>query len=137
MQFRRQITEPVQVNITPLIDVVFLLLIFFMITTQFPDQQLNLQLPESTTANPVEATDPRPVFRLALFAGGGMQLDDQEIADQDALIQALQQRLEENPEPALLIRAEEDTTHQQLVQVLDTARLLGIQRLRIATRPEE
>lgn len=136
MQFKRQTSEPVQVNMTPLIDVVFLLLIFFMVTTSFPDQQLSLQLP---TASSSEAREPErdSIFSLALFADGRIQLDDQEISDSEGLKEHLQALLAEHPEPALLIRAEQETPHQQLVMALDIARQLGIQQLRIATRPPQ
>jgi len=136
MQFKRQTSEPVQVNMTPLIDVVFLLLIFFMVTTSFPDQQLSLQLP---TASSSEANQPprANVFSLALMADGRMQLGDQDISDAEGLKKSLEALLDQQPEPALLIRAEQDTPHQQLVMALDIARQLGIQQLRIATRPPQ
>ncbi|MDR9468392.1 biopolymer transporter ExbD [Marinospirillum sp.] len=134
MQFKRQASDPVQVNMTPLIDVVFLLLIFFMVTTSFPDQQLNLQLPTAGTSESQEQQKDR-IFSLALYADGRIQLDDQEIENAEGLKARLQQLLENHPEPALLIRAEQQTPHQQLVMALDTARQLGIQQLRIATRP--
>ncbi|SFB83295.1 biopolymer transport protein ExbD [Marinospirillum celere] len=134
MQFRRQSSEPVQVNMTPLIDVVFLLLIFFMVTTSFPDQQLNLQLPTASSSEPRE-TQRDSIFNLALFADGRIQLDDQEISDADALKEYLQTLLEEHTDPAILIRAEQEAPHQRLVMALDIARQLGIQQLRIATRP--
>ena len=136
MQFRKQTSEPVQVNMTPLIDVVFLLLIFFMVTTSFPDQQLSLQLPTAGTSEPRETTRDS-LFNLALFADGRIQLDDEPLSDAAALKAHLEQLLQDHPEPALLIRAEQDTPHQQLVMALDTARQLGIQRLRIATRPPQ
>ena len=136
MQFRKQTSEPVQVNMTPLIDVVFLLLIFFMVTTSFPDQQLSLQLPTASSSEPREQQRDS-IFSLALFADGRIQLDDREIQGAEDLKIQLQQLLENHPEPALLIRAEQETPHQQLVMALDTARQLGIQQLRIATRPPQ
>jgi len=121
---------------TPLIDVVFLLLIFFMVTTSFPNQQLNLQLPTAGTSEPQEQQKDN-IFSLALYADGRIQLDDREIRDAEELKAQLQQLLENHPQPALLIRAEQQTPHQQLVMALDTARQLGIQQLRIATRPPQ
>lgn len=134
MQFKRQATEAVQINMTPLIDVVFLLLIFFMVTTSFPDQQLSLQLPGSETATTVR--DPLPqIHQLNLYSDGRIQLNDMEINTPEQLQAQLQQAISEQDNPALLIRAEAQTAHQQVVSALDLARRLGIERVRIATRP--
>lgn len=134
MQFRRQVPEPVQLNLTPLIDVVFLLLIFFMVTTRLTEQQLSLRLPTAETA--VEIRDAvSQTQTVNLYEDGRILLGDQQ---QDGLTQletALQPLLENARQPTLIIRAEGATPHQQVVAVLDMARRLGFEQVRIATRP--
>lgn len=134
MQFKRQATEAVQINMTPLIDVVFLLLIFFMVTTSFPDRQLSLQLPGSATAIPVRDSLPQ-THLLSLYSDGRILLNDQEISTPEQLQEQLQQAIAAQDQPALVIRAEAATAHQQVVSALDLARRLGIEQVRIATRP--
>ncbi|SFX08509.1 ExbD/TolR family protein [Marinospirillum alkaliphilum] len=133
MQFRRQAPEAVQINMTPLIDVVFLLLIFFMVTTSFAERQLSLQLPPAETAT-VQRDPVSQLQVLTLYADGRLLLDEQELQDVAALENALQALLQDNPELDLVIRAEADASHRQVVAALDLARRLGIERVRIATR---
>lgn len=131
MQFKRQPLEPADVNITPLIDVVFLLLIFFMVSTTFPNQQISLNLPTASTAEPQR--DPLPqVSVLSLFADGRILFNEQE----QTSLKALEAELAQQPAlEALLIQAESTTEHQQLVSALDLARRLGVEKVRLATQP--
>ncbi|WP_027849687.1 ExbD/TolR family protein [Marinospirillum minutulum] len=131
MQFKRQSLEPADVNITPLIDVVFLLLIFFMVSTTFPNQQISLNLPTASTAEPQR--DPLPqVSVLSLFADGRILFNEQE----QTSLKALEAELAQQPAlEALLIQAESTTEHQQLVSALDLARRLGVEKVRLATQP--
>lgn len=134
MQFRRQVPEPVQLNLTPLIDVVFLLLIFFMVTTRLSEQQINLRLPTAETA--VEVRDAvSQTQTVNLYEDGRILLGDQQQDGLRQLEMALQPLLETARQPALIIRAEGATQHQQVVAVLDMARRLGFEQVRIATRP--
>ena len=131
MQFKRQPLEPADVNITPLIDVVFLLLIFFMVSTTFPNQQISLNLPTASTAEPQR--DPLlQVSVLSLFADGRILFNEQE----QTSLKALEAELAQQPAlEALLIQAESTTEHQQLVSALDLARRLGVEKVRLATQP--
>lgn len=136
MQFKRQPLEAADVNITPLIDVVFLLLIFFMVSTTFPNQQISLNLPTASTAEPQR--DPLPqVSVLSLFADGRILFNEQEQASLEALEAQLSQQLasEANQLEALLIQAEDTTHHQKIISALDLARRLGVEKVRLATQP--
>lgn len=131
MQFKRQPLEPADVNITPLIDVVFLLLIFFMVSTTFPNQQISLNLPTASTAEPQR--DPLPqVSVLSLFADGRILFNEQE----QTSLKALEAELAQQPAlEALLIQAEDTTHHQKIISALDLARRLGVEKVRLATQP--
>ena len=130
MQFKPQPLEPADVNITPLIDVVFLLLIFFMVSTTFPNQQISLNLPTASTAEPQQQQ--AEISLLSLYADGRILYNQQE---QTSLAE-LEEQIAQQPLPeALLIQAENNTQHQQIVSALDLARRLGIEKVRIATQP--
>ena len=131
MKFARPRRDPVEVNLTPLIDVVFLLLIFFMVSTTFETRQaLELTLPVSQSGAPVEDG---PVT-LSVSATGGYRMGEQSLASVEALHEALANRVETARERGLVIEADATATHADVVAALDQAALLGIQRIRIATR---
>lgn len=133
MQFKRPALEPAELNLTPLIDVVFLLLIFFVVSMRFPDQQLHLDLPTSSTAAP-PLTQPN-VQNLTIYASGKLYLNDQELTNFAQLEEALNQQIQASSQPpALLIQAEGQVVHQQLINVLDLAKRLEIKQVRIATQ---
>ncbi len=129
MRFPRTRRDPVEVNLTPLIDVVFLLLIFFMVSTTFETRQaLELTLPESVSG---VAAEPSPVT-LVVDAEGGYRLGERELTAR-ALPEALAAEAEQAREHGLVVEADARARHAAVVRALDQAGLLGIQRVRIAT----
>jgi len=131
MKFARRHREPAEVNLTPLIDVVFLLLIFFMVSTTFETREaLELTLPTSESATPARAS---PVT-LVVTRDGEYRLDGHTFAATDALRQALSARAAVARERGLVIEADGQASHAAFVGALDQAAALGIQRVRIATR---
>lgn len=131
MKFVRRHHEHVEINLTPLIDVVFLLLIFFMISTTFDTRQaLQLSLPQSSSAMPLESSP----LTLSINSEGVYRIGERRYADGDALRKALASRLESAHEHGLVIEADAKTAHAAVVAALDQAAALNIQRVRIATR---
>lgn len=131
MKFPRPHREPVEVNLTPLIDVVFLLLIFFMVSTTFETRQtLELSLPASESGAPLE---PSPVT-LSITQAGDYHLGGQAFTSISELHEALTARADSAREHGLVIEADARTTHAAVVAALDQAAALGIVRVRIATR---
>lgn len=131
MKFPRPRREPVEVNLTPLIDVVFLLLIFFMVSTTFETRQaLELSLPASHSGAPLE---PSPVT-LSITRAGDYRLGEQTFTSTAALREALAARADSAREHGLVIAADARTTHAAVVAALDQAAALGIVHVRIATR---
>nr|WP_298410197.1 biopolymer transporter ExbD [uncultured Halomonas sp.] len=131
MKFVRRPSETVDVNLTPLIDVVFLLLIFFMVSTTFDTRQaLELVLPSSGSGTTQEAS---PVT-LSITRTGEYQLGEQILNSIPALREALKTQAGSAREQGLVIEADARTTHATVVVALDQAAALGIQRVRIATR---
>ncbi|QJQ96392.1 MULTISPECIES: biopolymer transporter ExbD [Halomonadaceae] len=130
MKFARRRRDPVDVNLTPLIDVVFLLLIFFMVSTTFDTRQaLELVLPQSSSS---EVLTPLPVT-LSVTVDGDYRLGNR-ILFLAELSVALAEVAESAREHGLILEADERSTHGAVVAALDRAGALGIQHIRIATR---
>lgn len=125
--------ETVEVNLTPLIDVVFLLLIFFMVTTTFDRHaKLKVSLPESSAKTTQQQSDP---LVLSIDAKGNYFINDRQVVNQslDTLKQALQKVIGEDHDMALVLRADANTPHQAVVRAMDAASQLGLTKLSIAT----
>ena len=138
MQFRRQATEQDGVNLTPLIDVVFLLLIFFMVSTTFTkESHLKLNLPEA--AGPQSETVPRSV-EILINADGSYSVDGRALINKKltTLKSALSEVSAGEYNRPLVITADATAQHQAVVRAMDAAGQLGFVNLSITTRqPEE
>jgi len=128
--------ESVEVNLTPLIDVVFLLLIFFMVSTTFDRHaKLEVSLPESSAKLTQQKNDP---LVLSIDAKGNYFLNDRQIVNQslDTLKQALKRMIGDESlikDTALVLKADANTPHQSVVRAMDAASQLGLTKLSIAT----
>ena len=131
MNFRQLRRPEVSINLTPLIDVVFLLLIFFMVSTSFSElTQLVVDLPESKGA-PASADT---AVLLVVDVAGNMTLDGEPVPnDARGLSAAMGQRLRGNTDIPLTLSANAMTPHQYVVTAMDVAAQLNITRLSIAT----
>ncbi|WP_111412392.1 ExbD/TolR family protein [Billgrantia lactosivorans] len=130
MKFTRRRRDPVEVNLTPLIDVVFLLLIFFMVSTTFETRQaLELTLPESAAGVDLEAS---PVT-LVVTEQGRYRLEERELGGNE-LGDALSAEAEQARRHGLVVEADARAVHADVVRALDQAGMLGIRQVRIATR---
>ena len=129
--------EEVNINLTPLIDVVFLLLIFFMVSTTFDTtSQLKINLPEASQNDIKKEATP---LNLMIDARGRFFLNSREISSQksEALKAALEQVLKGSNRP-IVIQSDAKTPVQSLVTAMDVIARLGLSRVSIATtRPIE
>ena len=116
-------------NIAPLLDVVLLLLIFFMVTTSFAEQQIELDLPRAETG--AAGTDEAVV--LSVQPGGAYSVDNK-MLDPQALSDLL--RTIALQERNLEIRADAATRHEYVVKILDLARRMNVRRVGIAVDVE-
>lgn len=135
MNFRKNISDEVDVNLTPLIDVVFLLLIFFMVTTTFDkDAKININLP--TTQNAAAAPLKLPM-EVIIDAQGKYFVDGREVINNkpETLFRAMSQALNERGEktPPLIISADAGTNYQTVVTAMDIAGRLGLTNFSMAT----
>ena len=134
MNLRSAPKEPVDINLTPLIDVVFLLLIFFMVSTTFNrDSELSIELPSAA----VEATPRQPdAIDVAIDAQGRFYVNGRQLVNTQSktVRQALQSAAGGHESPPIIISADAKTPHQSVVQIMDAARELGFLHLTFATR---
>ena len=134
MQFRRQKIMEEGVNLTPLIDVVFLLLIFFMVSATFTKEtHLTIDIPEaSAEAKPIENN----IVEVVVQASGEYSIDGQALINKQrqTLQRGLEQVMFSKGNKQLLITADAKATHQSVVTVMDVAGKLGFESLRITTR---
>lgn len=133
MRFRRQRRDELAINLTPLIDVVFLLLIFFMVSTSFTSEtQLAVSLPE---AEGTPATNNTSRLELMIGSDGSFRLNGVELEPRhSALRQALRDTAGDRRDMLLTIAADGDAAHRHVVMALDVANALGFQRLTIAAQ---
>ncbi|MCB2426320.1 ExbD/TolR family protein [Methylophaga pinxianii] len=134
MKLMRQHSEEPDVNLTPMIDVVFLLLLFFMVSTSFiRESSLKVDLPEATGQALAEQEAP---IDIIIRANGEVLVNDTPIAvaTRDALRDLLKTTAGENADPHIIISADANAEYQQIVTAMDAAQLLGFTRLTLATR---
>ncbi|MDK2778961.1 MAG: biopolymer transporter ExbD [Pseudomonadota bacterium] len=134
MNFKRQNRESVEVNLTPLIDIVFLLLIFFMVSTTFTkENHLSIDLPEASakaSATPAESIE------ILISASGEYSINDKALVSHtlSTLKRGLQKALDERDSAPVVITADAKTPHEAVVRAMDAAGQLGLVNLSITTR---
>lgn len=133
MKFKRKTTlEKGRLDITPLIDVVLLLLIFFMLTSSFiTPAGLRVYLPESSVAEPQEKEN----LVIVVSRDGELYIDDASVSWEECR-ERLASSLAGSPEMVLILKADRDARHGIVVRVMSLARELGWKRMAIAAQPE-
>lgn len=141
MKFSDREEDDVQINLTPLIDVVFLLLIFFMVSTTFSkESELRIQLPESSD-EPMEQRQ-SPVLEVEISKEGAYAVKgpgDESAkpllgSDREALYRALAAASGNQSDMVTVIRADRRTPHESVVRAMDIARRLGHTDITFATQ---
>lgn len=150
MKFTRIEQEDVSLNLAPLIDVVFLLLIFFMVTTSFTkDNAIDLTLPEASSqqAQPQEFTINITVSKLdevivesdqTRFSGISGQENSETLKQKLQL--AIEQLERDNPTragsvPTVIIEADKHASHGRVIELMDVISQLGITKIQFAVAP--
>ncbi len=134
MKFPRQRQEEVSVNLTPLIDVVFLLLIFFMVSTTFTKEtHLEVDLPE---ASGDVSTSEVETLEILITAKGHYSVNGKPLVNSQAttLSRALKEVSGEKRDLPLTITADAKTPHQAVVTAMDVSGKLGFAKLSITTQ---
>jgi len=134
VQFRRQKKEDDTVNLTPLIDVVFLLLIFFMVSTTFTKEtHLSLELPESE-GEPMQQQ--KQQIEILINADGSYAINGKSVVNTTltTLKGAIEKTAEGDTSLPMVITADAKTPHQAVVRAMDAAGQLGFVHLSITTK---
>lgn len=137
MKFKRRIQDEPSINLTPLIDVVFLLLIFFMVTTTFTKEtrlQVNLPEAEAETLSTQSERLEIVVSRDGSFALNGQTLVNGRV---ETLLRGLALESDGNLDLPVVIVADSQASHQSVVTAIDAIGQAGFARLSIATQRSE
>lgn len=131
---RKQRENTADINLAPLIDVVFILLLFFVVTTTFVrETQLKVDLPEAASGTPPE--DSAKQLEVLVSADGKFSLNGKALLKNDlkGLMAALKKESAGDTTLPLAISADAKTPHQAVITAMDAAGKLGFSRLRITT----
>jgi biopolymer transport protein ExbD/biopolymer transport protein TolR len=130
LQFRRKSRAEIAINLAPLIDVIFLLVIFFAVSTTFLDTAgLQLELPESSSTAKREAED----ITVFLGADGELSFGDEQV-DEEQLMERLRAAMKETDRKVVVLRADTHTEHGAVVKIMDLIRDSGAEGLTVAAR---
>lgn len=130
---RQSLSSLSEINITPLLDLAFVLLIIFMITTPLLESSMTLIIPSSSEKNPpVTASQPQI---LSIDKNETIRLNNQ-IVDPAVLAERLSELKRSNSDLAVVIRPDRDLPVQKLVTLMDSLQRAGISKVGIATKAE-
>jgi biopolymer transport protein ExbD len=120
--------DEAELDMTPMLDVVFIMLIFFIVTTSFVKESgVSVSSPQAQTASQQENVN---IF-IAITAGGEVWVDRRPVDPRS--VRAIVARLHaDNPEGSVIIQADEDAATGMLVEVMDQVRLAGVEKIAIA-----
>lgn len=141
MKFSRSSQEEVTINLTPLIDIVFLLLIFFMVSTTFSkESHLRIRLPDASPDSEVEQRPSRLVVAITKSGDYSIRGPNESTGhhllsrERSVLAEAMAKGAQGTDELVVVIRADRKTPHEAVVRVMDVARKLGLVRITFATQ---
>lgn len=133
MEFKKKRRDSPTPDITPMVDVVFLLLIFFMLSTTFiVSPGIKINLPQAKAES---VRQEKKDVRIKINAKGAIFFGEKELENSAELAREFKERARADMDTVVIIEADEDTAHKYVVNVMDTAKTSGLHRLAIATKP--
>ena len=124
--------EENEINLTPMLDVVFIMLIFFIVTATFiKEAGIQVERPDTTTA---DSQDDAAIL-IAISAADEIWIDRKE-RDPRSVRTVIERLHAENPKGSIVIQADEGSTHETLVVVMEAAKAAGVTNVAIATDDE-
>jgi len=130
---RHSLSTLSEINITPLLDLAFVLLIIFMITTPLLENSLNLVIPSSGAAN--APVNPAQVQTISIDRHETIRFNN-ELVDTQTLVARLTELKRTNPEVAVVIRPDRELPVQKLIALMDALQRAQITKVGIATKAE-
>lgn len=128
----RRIEDQTEINLTPMLDVTFILLIFFIVTASFiKEAGIEVNKPPAATAEPKE----RANILIAIDQHNQVWIN-RRVVDTRAVRANVERLLAENPQGSVVIQADEKSENGVFVKVMDQARLAGVENIAIAAAPE-
>ncbi|MBT9508518.1 biopolymer transporter ExbD [Rhodoferax sp.] len=121
-----------EINMTPLVDVMLVLLIIFIITVPVMKHAVNVDLPRAT--NQVQDVKPQTI-RLSVDATGSYYWNESRVEDA-SLPEMLQAEAAKNPQPDLHIRGDKDVRYERVAQAMAAAQRAGIKKIGFITEPK-
>jgi biopolymer transport protein ExbD len=130
---RQSLSTLSEINVTPLLDLAFVLLIIFMITTPLLESSMNLVIPSSDAANPPIKTS--QVQTVSIDRTDTIRFNNQ-VMDLKTLTAQLSLLKQANPDVAIVIRPDRELPVQKLIGLMDAVQQAGITKVGIATKAE-
>jgi biopolymer transport protein ExbD len=130
MNLRPHRKQPPDVNLTPLIDVVFLLLIFFMVSTTFErESQIKVQLPEAAAQEAVEQEE--EILDITIDVEGRFYVNQREVVntDVDTLKRAIAKEIGDKQDLPVVITADANASYQAVIRAMDASSQLGLNQI--------
>ena len=121
-----------EINMTPMVDIMLVLLIIFIITVPVLKHSVNIDLPRASST--AQNTQPQ-TLRLSVDAQGSYFIDDARIADAD-LAPKLKAAAEQNPQPELHIRGDKSVRYERVAQAMAAAQQAGLRKIGFITEPK-
>jgi biopolymer transport protein ExbD len=131
---RQSLSSLSEINITPLLDLAFVLLIIFMITTPLLESSMSLIIPSSGAKNPPVTMS--QVQTISIDRNEAIRFNNQ-VVDLESLTSQLSEIKRANPEVAIVIRPDRDLPVQKLITLMDALQRAQIMKVGIATRAEQ
>ena len=124
--------DELALNLTPMIDVVFLLLIFFMVATTFldPEREIDIELPEAESGTTIEERTDELVINV--LRDGSITLSGRELT-QAQLLESLKSSAQSDPRTPVTIRGDRLVHHEAIVGVMDACGVAGLSNLSVGT----
>jgi biopolymer transport protein ExbD len=130
---RQSLSTLSEINITPLLDLAFVLLIIFMITTPLLESSMNLVIPSSSAKNP--SINRSQVQTVSIDRTDTIRFNNQ-VVDLETLTAQLEELRQKNPDVAIVIRPDRELPVQKLIAAMDALQRVGITKVGIATKAE-
>lgn len=127
--FLQNVEEDIEINMTPMLDVVFILLIFFIVTTSFiRESGVSIDRPQAKTSS----TLPQQAITVAITAQNKVWIDQRQVEPQ-SIRRNIERLLSESPESTIILQADQHAQTGLLIQALDQCKLAGAKNIAVAT----
>jgi biopolymer transport protein ExbD len=131
---RRHIDEEAEINITPMLDIVFIMLIFFIVTTSFVKEK-GLEVSRPSSAPPREIKQDKGPIVVKILSNSQISVKGR-VLEPRAIQANLEREKAEKPNSPLIVAAHPDADTEALVTILDAAQAVGIESVSVATNTQ-